>query len=286
MGNKVGTITNRVTAMMEVQSRFEKDTPEWKELEYRIACGQLFQQEEIDKLKGIVATPMPSSWYNIGACGDDKFLQSICADKKPYFFMYVYDYVIYDYKKYIKTNNNKCMATFGCTVDELYKKEFKTDEEKDFLFWYEYRMPVGTGNCAMNRICKYMESQLDGYKSELKAKSDFDYSLLKVKRRCTEEHRKQLKELEEFYHECAKKYVEEKIQSNMIGCQTNDSSVNKRKMMVRIFSEKAKDICPNDDERMNIILDIVYQYNGNKQFCWDTVGDLIVKRLEGMNVYI
>lgn len=48
MGNQVGTITNYVTSMMEVQSHFEKDSKEYKELEYRIECGQLYQQAELD----------------------------------------------------------------------------------------------------------------------------------------------------------------------------------------------------------------------------------------------
>ena len=46
--------------------------------------------------------------------------------------------------------------------------------------------------------------------------------------------------------------------------------------------EKSKEICPNDDERMNIILDITYGYKGNRQFCWDCIGELIIKRLEEM----
>lgn len=65
MGNQVGTITNYVTSMMEVQSHFEKTSKEYKELEYRIGCGQLYQQAELDKIKGIVATPMPSRWYKM-----------------------------------------------------------------------------------------------------------------------------------------------------------------------------------------------------------------------------
>lgn len=91
MGNQVGTITNYVTSMMEVQSHFEKDSPEYKELEYRIECGQLYQQNELDKIKGIIAKPMESNWYNLGACGEDKYLQSLCAYRKPYFMIYVYD---------------------------------------------------------------------------------------------------------------------------------------------------------------------------------------------------
>ncbi len=38
---------------------------------------------------------------------------------------------------------------------------------------------------------------------------------------------------------------------------------------------------------MNIILDITYGYK-NRQFCWDCIGDLLIKRLEEMeneNVY-
>ena len=65
MGNQVGTITNYVTSMMEVLAKFPKDSEEYKTLEYRIECGQLFQQAELDKIKGILATPMPSDWYNI-----------------------------------------------------------------------------------------------------------------------------------------------------------------------------------------------------------------------------
>lgn len=28
-------------------------------------------------------------------------------------------------------------------------------------------MPVGIGDCSMNQICRYVESELDGYKSQL-----------------------------------------------------------------------------------------------------------------------
>lgn len=34
---------------------------------------------------------MESSWYNLGACGENKYLQSLCAYRKPYFMIYVYD---------------------------------------------------------------------------------------------------------------------------------------------------------------------------------------------------
>ena len=277
MGNQVGTITNYVTSMMEVQSHFEKGSKEYKELEYRIECGQLYQQNELDKIKGIVAKPMPSNWYNMGACADDRYKQSICAYRKPYFMIYIYDETKRDYKKYIKESNDKCKLIYNCSIQDLYdNKDSISDEQKEFLFWYEFKMPVGTGECSMNKICRYVESQLDGYKSQLQRNSTFDYNKLKVKRRCTEEHRQALRELEQEYRECVREY---KAQKHFDKGESNKN----RKFLYKKFHEEAMNICPNNDERLNIILDITYGYNGNKQFCWDTIGDLICKRLEEMN---
>ena len=277
MGNQVGTITNYVTSMMEVQSHFEKGSKEYKELEYRIECGQLYQQNELDKIKGIVAKPMPSNWYNMGACADNRYKQSICAYRKPYFMIYIYDETKRDYKKYIKESNDKCKLIYNCSIQDLYdNKNSLSDEQKEFLFWYEFKMPVGTGECSMNKICRYIESQLDGYKSQLHRNSTFDYNELKVKRRCTEEHRQALRELEQEYRECVREY---KAQKHFDKGESNKD----RKFLYKKFHEEAIKICPNDDERLNIILDITYGYNGNKQFCWDTIGDLICKRLEEMN---
>ena len=290
MGNKVGTITNRVTAMMEVQARFAKDSPEYKELEYRIACGQLYQQDELDKIKGIVAKPMPNDWFNIKACGDDKFKQSICVHKKPSFMIYVYDDYRIKLKQYIDNCNTKCYDKYMCTIDELYKLEDKTEEQIEFLKWYEIKMPFGQSDCAMNRICRYIEDQFQGYKSQLKEKSNFDYNVLKVKRRCTEQHRQDLLELCEDYKKAIDAYKKRKkndndkfADANQIYTDDKNDKVDSRVYLQQYYCNAAKEICPNDDERLNIILDMCYSYNNNKQFCWDCVGDLICKRLEELN---
>ncbi len=277
MGNQVGTITNYVTSMMEVQSHFDKTSKEYKELEYRIACGQLYQQNELDKIKGIVAKPMPSYWYHMPACKDDRYLQSICAYRKPYFMIYVYDEIKKQYKNYIKSSDTKCKTVYGCTINELSNKKDLTSEQEDFLFWYEFKMPVGLGDCSMNKICSYIESQLSDCKSQLKRNSAFDYNKLKVKRRCTEKHRTELRQLEQYYTECVKEYK--------TGHQSHDKGKvrQERLHMQKTFSHKAMEICPNDEERLNIILDMCYASKGNRQFCWDCIGHLIIRRLEELN---
>ena len=122
---------------------------------------------------------------------------------------------------------------------------------------------------------------MDGYKSQLHYNSNFDYNILKVIRRCTEEHRQALRQLESEYRECIKEYKSKKNRNKE---ETNEN----RNFLCKHFKEEAEKICPNPDERMNIILDITYGYKGNRQFCWDCIGDLIIKRLEKLeeiNVY-
>lgn len=43
-GNEIGQTTNWITSMFEVQARFEPGSEEHRALEYRIRCGQLYQQ--------------------------------------------------------------------------------------------------------------------------------------------------------------------------------------------------------------------------------------------------
>lgn len=43
-GDEIGTTTNHITAMYDLLPLFKKDSEEYKTLEYRIMCGQLYQQ--------------------------------------------------------------------------------------------------------------------------------------------------------------------------------------------------------------------------------------------------
>ena len=47
-GDEIGAITNRVTTMYDIITKFERDSPEYNILQYRIKCGQLLQQDCID----------------------------------------------------------------------------------------------------------------------------------------------------------------------------------------------------------------------------------------------
>lgn len=271
MGNSVGVITNRVTSMMEVQSRFVEGSKEWDVLQYRIECGQLQQQGEIDKIKGIKTEPMPLHWYRKKACKKDPFLEAICSDVKPLFMRFIYPELNKRYTSYIKTNRAKCLSLFGMSLDELLALENLTDEQKEFKYWYYRKMPVGLGNCTMNRICEYVSKEMDGYKSKLVAESDFDWRSYLVPRRCTEEHRNQLRELQDYYLDCV-------VEAKKKATSNKEEALKANRQRTRYFRNKAKELVPNNEERLNIAFEIAYAEKGSRAFAWDIAGDVIAKR--------
>ncbi len=48
-GDEIGKITNRVTSMFDVIAQYEEGTKEYEVLDYRIKCGQCFQQNSMAK---------------------------------------------------------------------------------------------------------------------------------------------------------------------------------------------------------------------------------------------
>ena len=280
MGNKVGTITNKITAMMETQSHFPRGSNDWLELQRRIECGQKFQQDEIDRIKGIIAKPMPPHWYNISAAKKiDDYQVSICTSKKPYFMIYVYDDYRRSYKAYIDECNNSALEKFNKTYQEILSSQEQTPEEIKFIEFIEKRNPFGMGSCAMNRICTYIEQQFNGLSSQLKKDSTFDYKVLKYDVPNDEVLLEELWQLSLEYKNRIELF-KKKSKYNI----TKEELNNQRKQLRQDFCKKAKHICSNDALRFNLILDICYKFDGYKQFCWDCIGEEIVKRLEELGL--
>ena len=120
---------------------------------------------------------MPKNWYMRNHCQTELDL-AIVANKKPYYFMYNYPVIKRDYDNYIKHTREKCLMIYGCTVEALKNKENLTKEEEEFLYWYNVQMPVNCSPSTMNRLCWYIESEFNGYVTQLK-NQNFDYSFLK-----------------------------------------------------------------------------------------------------------
>lgn len=288
-GDEIGTITNRITEMFDVLAKFEKDTEEYKEVMRRIQCGQHFQQIAIDKIKGIKSEPMPREWYDIKDCMDKdedseetkkikEFNRSIIANKKPYFFIYIYPTLMKKYKQFVRETSDKCMAQFNMTIDELFNKTELTEEEYNFIKYYEYKNPVSDTPSTMNRICNYVEEEFKNIKNK-DINMDFDYSFLKYN---IEYSKAKYKKINKLYNEYNAQLKEFKI-SNAKKRISNKERKNQKDIKKAKFKEECLKICNNKAELTNILLDMCYKTNKSKSFVWDLAGEDIIENLFNQN---
>ena len=285
-GNAVGSVTNRATAMFEVRARFPKNSEEYSILSYRIKCVQLHQQEQIDKTKGIVAKGMPKYWYDWFATkieeGDDEetikwkmFQRSIVADKKPYFFQYIYPIEHKKWTKYQKDSETKCLMLFGRELSELLNTQIIGEPENKFIENYYKRLPLGIAPCTINRICWKIENE---FKSEnMKELELFDYNLLKAPD--IEYSDDEYSSIFKIY----KNYISDrrKLDSIVHSQKTDDFDRNSmHNLIVTHFKKQCSIVCPDKVKLCNILLDVCYRdSNNSKRFVWEMCGDVIIENL-------
>lgn len=286
-GNDIGQITNWVTSMYEVRSRFPKSSKEYEVLSYRIRCGQLLQQDAIDKAKGIISKPMPRAWHDYHAANkieDDEtrgFYRSILAEKKPYFMRYIYPALMKQYNTYIKNANCNSLREFEIGINELMSLSYSelTERQREFLTHFERRMPVGTGDCVMNRICRRFEKEFDGYIGKHNANTDFDYAIMKSDVEYPAATYYSIKKLYEEYSEQISNYI------TFAGYERIDrSDVNEQVASMRYdFRRECDKVCSNGEMLCDILLDMSYSHNLSKKFIWEMCGSEIIDNLLSKN---
>lgn len=291
-GNEIGAVTNRITTMFEVQSNFEKGSKEYEELDYRIKCGQLYQQATIDKIKGIDCKPMPEEWYtwisnkieetdSPEIVKEKQFNRTILADKKPYFMRYVYARENTKFREYLKKRDIECKLNFHMTVEELSQLEILNEKQQTFLDYFYKKLPLGIGNCTINRICYRIEELYDNV-SFIPKDSEFDYTIMKSNvpiKECL------IKKIKEIYKDYKEQYNCYKKKCRIESIDSEESQITKY-IMTNDFKQKCIEVCPDAKMLCDILLDLCYQKGkGNKQFVWDMCGDVIIENLLEKNDY-
>ena len=169
-GDSIGSVTNKATNMISLREQFDPDSEEYKRLTYRISTMMNYQQNAIDRIKGVVARPVPKEWLNSRmfkieddddeeTIYDKQINASIAAEIKPWFFIYRYSQLKSELDKYVKSVKSNCKIRFGKNLDALYTSESRTEEEEAFIYNYEKYMPVSRAPGTMNRICWRIEDE-------------------------------------------------------------------------------------------------------------------------------
>ena len=289
-GDEIGKTTNRITTMFDVQAQYAPGSQEYEVLDYRIKCGQLFQQNSIDKVKGIIAKPMPKEWYNRDANRKDKadseiestkkeFNLRIVADRKPYFMRYIYPDLMRKYNTYMTNANKKALREFGLDIKGIMAQEELTDEQVAFLEYFDWKLPVGDHDCVQNKICKRIEEEFDGYVKKNPPPAPFDYTVLKTSMEYT---KSQYALIAELYEEYTQKVQEFMVESYYKRMDQDDAIVGKA-LLLRNFKQLCNEICSNAEQLCNIVLDLCYRNNRSKQFAWDMCGTQIIENLLNKN---
>lgn len=289
-GDSIGSVTNKATNMISLRAQFDPNTEEYKRLTYRISTMMNYQQNAIDRIKGVVARPVPKEWLNSRMFkvedGDDELTirekqinANIAAETKPWFFIYRYSSLKSELDKYIKAVQSNCKIRFGKTLDDLYASNEKSEEEDMFIYHYEKYMPVSRAAGTMNRICWKIEDEFKT--TDVLPDVEFDYSILKSDALYTQDEYDSIKQLYDEYNK--------NMQIFLKGVKKNDSSKEERDdfifQLTEGFSESCATICPNVEAMTNILIDICYTSNKNKSFAWDIAGEQIFNNVLKNNDY-
>ena len=271
-GNDIGKVTNRVTSMFDVRSSYPNGSVEYEILDYRIKCGQLIQQNVIDKSKGIVAKPMPREWHDrhaVNKIEDEErrlLYRRIVADKKPYFMRYIYPDLMKQYNTYQKNTRKSALREFGMTVEEMKNvpEDELSEEQREFLKYYDMLIPVGMNDCVMNLICRKIERIFENASSVSIDEESFDYSIIKSGATYTPA---QYSSVLALY----KEYTSDRLDEESAAAGV--SSIKES------FVRECLSVCSDRSVLCDILIDICYKKGSTKKFVWEMFPDVIVSNL-------
>lgn len=293
-GSIIGAITNKSTTgyalLSYLEDTYGKDSREYKTVLQRIKMCTKLQSAQIDKAKiGKEVKGIPKIWTDrkyiegLNLSNDEKeFLKRIMLDRHPYFFIHLYPETKRKYKQYIEGVNLSCTHKFGMTIDELIKKDNKTEEEKEYIKNYYHYMPVVNSNSVMNNICKYIENIDFDLKNKIKTTEGKDIYLILMRNENIldeEVYNSVLENYKNFKKEIKLlRSVERGVKKNKYD-ETNENSVN---TIYEKFKNKMDGLCSNASELVDYLIRIFYvEYpSDNKDLLWNTYGDVILKNLK------
>lgn len=194
---------------------------------------------------------------------------------------YIYPALMKQYNTYIKNTNRNALREFQLTVDELKRIPASelTERQAEFLDYYDYRMPVGTGDCVMNKICRRFEEEFDGFVSRHTSAQKFDYSIMKSDAEYSARQMQSVKQLYEEYNNRIQSYAIFADYERIDDCESGAAY----EMMNEEFRKKCASVCTDESALCNIMLDLCYTKSSSKRFVWNMCGSQIIANLLAAN---
>lgn len=277
--SKIGFITNVSSTFHSMIYDFEKDSPEYVELDKRLKLLRKAQGEEIDSAKGLEKKPLPLHWTKFQRKNDSMtdeekqkidFENSLIADKRPRFFRHLYHHLSNKYRD--KDFEREVWARqFGKSFQELATSGNLSKEEIDGVDYYRRRFPFIENDSVMNMVEEVMVEAIKENRIKLK-KEKFNYQKYLIQKRdnieWVDKYYKNYKKLVAFHRK-------QPDFSNYLG------------NIVKVIREE---IFENVSTDMDYLLDcfLEYFYNeGSKEttFLWKCFGEEFVERISKNHLF-
>ncbi|RYI30593.1 hypothetical protein EVU96_09260 [Bacillus infantis] len=280
--SKIGAITNYSTTFIAMLANFKEGSPEYEELLTRIKLLRRYIGDSIDQAKGIKMKPFPSEWKKREFLYEDDseevkqqkyYRNSLIANRKPYFMIYVYDRVMNEYRDYKKKCERTCKEKFGCTLTQLLSNKNKTKQESYYVSEYYRRMPVIKNSSVMNMLCSMVEEVDFKYKRP-KNNENVDEMFDVLFNYEIGINEGKLEQLVELYKKFTKRRSFKIKNSTLNAIDYSMDQENEKEKLINEFYEEirteAYSICSNEKELANHLIYIVYKMNpdDSKDFAW------------------
>lgn len=289
---KIGQITNYSTRFFSMLCNYDRDSREYAELVERIKLLRRYIGDSIDAGKGVKTKPFPAdwkSWHRVPENWDEErkteqwFLNNLVEKRKPYFFIYIYEQTMEEYKRAKRKLNMDCNKIFGMNFNELKAKDNKTQEEKNFIKKYYKELPVTKTPCIMNKIAwkiENIEFDFKYPKNTERENYDLGQKLLNGNYKIMKSKSERIKSI---YKEW-KKAVRDSHGKSLI--KTNDFWEDEEYVpntIVEVYGKELEELIPNEKELADYLVKLAYIDDNNgdmKAFCWTFGGKGIIETLK------
>lgn len=299
----IGGITNLASNLYAMKGLFPEGSKERVEIEKRIRLLRRAQGDSIDAAKGAVFVPPNPIWSHrqkyipiTDNMTDEqkqeaqkkneeiKFNNSICCDKKTYFFGYVYPKEMERLKSHKSQYKLLCKAKFGCELKQLQQKQDKTAEEKKFIREYYKYMPLFNSDCTMNVLARYIE---DYEFARNRNNKYFDYSCLmsdknrEFKRSTCEKIKKAIHEMRTDFIIIGNKTATDTVY-NIEGDVNMDEKVAYYDILLEDYRAIFRDIISNEEELVDYIVYVYYNQckSDSKELMWQLYSEILVNNIK------
>ena len=283
----IGSCINKITAMFSKRSEFPVDSREYKDISDRIVMGLMISQGYIDfKKNGTVVMDMPKEWYSLKHCNGDEYLESICADKKPY-FMAMYNDNSKDiqdkYNRYLQFIHTRAMAHWGISGEELLamNREDLTEQQKMLLDHQAQYCPVFTqDNSTQHRLCKATERALADIKYYENVEDN--RTILKNKINVIEEKVEEMKDkvlgLYNIYTNSVKA-----VHAKQMAFKKEDTILIKQRAIEELrdnFMLDMLEVCEgNKALAINVLIDVLYDNDKATSILWELFSEELIENI-------